>query len=342
VSFTPNELDQARATPVREIAENHHARLRREGRELVGPCLVCSCDDNGFAINPDKNIWNCRGCGKGGDAIALEMHLSGCSFVEAVKTLIGETQSAPTRPPREPTPEELAARAAAQAAERRRQQFIEATAAEIITGIVPVRGTLAERYLSDQRRIEVDKIRDVLERIDAISFHPAIPLNEPGHPLHGHFLPAIIAIQTDPVTAAPTGGVARTYLDLDGRKLIGLDGKSMKAKSLGPMGVVRLSRDEDVLEGLFIAEGLESSLAAMDAENCRPMWAMGSKSMMAKLPVLNGIEFLTVCADHDQAGECAASEVCQRWADAGREAEMVWSKNAGEDFNDLLKRRRTQ
>jgi putative DNA primase/helicase len=331
--FTEDERHQVRAVPVLDIAERHGARLKKSGRERVGPCLVCGGHDR-FAIHLDKNIWNCRGCGKGGDAIDLEMHLTGCSFVEAVETLTGESKSTTTakQTPREPTPEELAAKAA----ERRRQQFIEATTAQIIAGIVPVRDTLAERYLSDQRRIDVEKIRDVLERIDAIGFHPAVYLNEPGHPLHGHFLPAIVAIQTDPVTAARTSGISRTYLDKDGRKLIGLDGKSMRAKSLGPPGVVHLSRDEDVLGGLHLCEGLESALSAMMTGFC-PMWATGSTSQMAALPVLDGIECLTVVADNDDAGLKAARETCQRWADAGREARVQTLIEPG-DINDAVRR----
>jgi hypothetical protein len=82
---------------------------------------------------------------------------------------------------------------------------------------------------------------------------------------------------TDPVTAAPTGAISRTYLGPDGRKI-------GKAKTLGsPAGIVRLSPDADVLSGLAIAEGLETSLDMM-ARNFRPMWSMGSRVLMAVAP----------------------------------------------------------
>ncbi len=218
--FTEDELAQARAVSVLEIAEEHGAKLKKSGRDRVGPCPVCGGVDQLRESWPSKNVWHCRGCGKAATPSTSKCISAACSFPDAVETLIGQSQSTTTskRAPREPTPEELAAKAA----ERRRQQFIEATAAQIIAGIVPVRGTLAERYLSGPRRIDVEKLGDMPRgRRRNRLVHPAVYLKEPGHPLHGHFLPAIVAILTDPVTAAPTGGIARTYLDKDGRKLIG-------------------------------------------------------------------------------------------------------------------------
>ena len=83
--FSDDELSEARSIPVLEIAERHGAKLRREGRELIGPCPICGGVDR-FAIWPAKNIWHCRGSGTGGDAIALEMYLSGASFRDVVRT----------------------------------------------------------------------------------------------------------------------------------------------------------------------------------------------------------------------------------------------------------------
>ena len=70
------------------------------------PCLRRTEDK--FAVMPAENVWHCRGSGKGGGAIDLEMHLSGGSFVDAVRALIGEDAGTPQR--RQPTPEEIAAR----------------------------------------------------------------------------------------------------------------------------------------------------------------------------------------------------------------------------------------
>jgi hypothetical protein len=100
---------------------------------------------------------------------------------------------------------------------------------------------------------------------------------------------------------------------------------------------VRLSPDEEVLEGLFIAEGLETALAAMSI-GLRPMWSTGSSGVLAAFPVLSGVEALNVIVDHDVngAGERAAREVEARWRGAGEEVNLLRPGAPG-DLNDALR-----
>ena len=199
---------------------------------------------------------------------------------------------------------------------------------QIVSEIVPIVGTPGETYLRDVRRIDTSAIADVLERTDAIGWHPQVYFNEEGHALHDKRIGAIIAVMTDPVTAKPTGGISRTYVH-EGVKVA-------KAKGLGPAGIVRLTPDEDVLAGLHIAEGLETALAGMSI-GLRPMWSCGSTTIMAKLPVVSGIEAISVLADNDAngAGERAARELQARWKSAGRVA-RVWKPKTRGDLNDIL------
>jgi putative DNA primase/helicase len=198
----------------------------------------------------------------------------------------------------------------------------------------PVRGSPGERYFGEIRWIDTEEVADVLEHVDAIGWRPQAYFHEPDHPLHGQRLGCIVGVMTDPVTGRPTGAISRTYIDENLRKI-------GKAKTLGsPAGVVRLSRDEDVLQGLYLAEGLETALSAM-AKGLRPVWSTGSTALMKTFPVLDGIDCLTVIADHDAtgAGENAAREVETRWRRAGREAYVFMPASRG-DFNDLLQRAR--
>ena len=243
-------------------------------------------------------------------------------------------------------------RAAAREAERRRAEAAEqarnaSSVAKIIAQLQPIIGTPGETYLRDVRKIDVSHwaIRRVLEDVETLgwcerTYFRQPDLSEPFHELHGQHLGAIVAILTDPVSGARTGGITRTFIH-EGRKV----GKARSLGGVGRLGIIRLSPDDEVGESLNLCEGIESSLSAMQMGFC-PMWATGSTSQLAAFPVINGIARLTVVADNDRktpvliaAGELAASEVCQRWADAGRRAVMKISKIDGEDANDILKRR---
>jgi hypothetical protein len=80
--------EQARAVPIMDEIARRGVKLRREGSEFIGPCPLCRGDDR-FAVNTKKQVWNCRGCGVGGDVIELVRHLDGVDFIEACTILAG-------------------------------------------------------------------------------------------------------------------------------------------------------------------------------------------------------------------------------------------------------------
>jgi hypothetical protein len=318
-AMIPSDLIE-RASAVRIEDE-----IERRGIKLVGwvdrcgPCPQCGGKDR-FSINVRKQVFLCRGCAARGNVIALVRFLDGCGFLEALEYLTGERAPAPSRPA-------PAATDALRDDDRDARALI--LARQIAFELRPILGSPGETYLRDARKIVTSAIEDVLERTDGVGWHPAVYFNEPGHALHGRKLGAIISVMTDMITAEPTGAISRTYIH-EGLKV-------GKAKTLGsPAGIIRLSEDADVLEGLHIAEGLETALGAM-SKGLRPMWATGSTAIMAKFPILSGIKALTIIADHDAngAGERAAAEVASRWREAGRETHVYLREVLG-DFNDVL------
>ena len=78
----------ARAVPIEREIERRGIELRGH-IEQCGPCPRCGGDDR-FSINRKKQVWNCRGCGIGGDVIKLVQHLDGVDFKTACMTLVGE------------------------------------------------------------------------------------------------------------------------------------------------------------------------------------------------------------------------------------------------------------
>jgi CHC2 zinc finger len=85
-----NWANQARAVPIEKEIGRRGITLQRQSKtEFVGPCPKCGGDDR-FAINTKKGVFNCRGCGIGGDVIQLVEHLDGVDFNTACTTLTGQ------------------------------------------------------------------------------------------------------------------------------------------------------------------------------------------------------------------------------------------------------------
>jgi hypothetical protein len=76
------------------IIAQRSIKLRRAGRELIGPCPECGGEDR-FSINVTKQVFNCRGCGASGDVIALAMLLDHVDFAHACEALTGEPPPKP-------------------------------------------------------------------------------------------------------------------------------------------------------------------------------------------------------------------------------------------------------
>lgn len=61
--------------------------LKRQGRNLVGLCPFHLEDTPSFSVSPDKQMYYCFGCQKGGNAISFIMEYEHLSFQEAVAKL---------------------------------------------------------------------------------------------------------------------------------------------------------------------------------------------------------------------------------------------------------------
>jgi Toprim domain len=161
---------------------------------------------------------------------------------------------------------------------------------------VPLPGTLGERYFVEVRGLDITKLGDL------------------SHCLRWHEgFAAVVALMTDPLTNGPCG-IHRTFLNADATK--------HDRKMLGKQGVVRLSPDADVFEGLGIVEGIEDGLAVL-LSVWHPVWVATSCGAIERFPVLAGIDALTIFRDRDDAGQRAAEACAERWTSAGREVFLV-------------------
>lgn len=90
--------------------------------------------------------------------------------------------------------------------------------------------------------------------------------------------------------------------------------------------------DDCVTQGLAIAEGIETALAAAHA--FEPVWSTVDAGNLSAFPVLAGIGLLTIFADHDKAGLAAADECAARWREADRGVRVLTPSTVGHDTAD--------
>jgi hypothetical protein len=100
---------------------------------------------------------------------------------------------------------------------------------------------------------------------------------------------------------------------------------------------IKIDADENVTHGLIVGEGLETCLAARQL-GFKPVWALGSAPAIARFPVLNGVEALTILAENDEANARAVEECGTRWHRAGHEVAIARPK-IGSDVNDAIRAR---
>ena len=66
---------------------SQHVELRRAGTNFKGLCPFHEEKTPSFMVSPDKQIFHCFGCGKGGNVFTFLIEIEGVSFPEAVRTL---------------------------------------------------------------------------------------------------------------------------------------------------------------------------------------------------------------------------------------------------------------
>src|SRR4051812_19321431 len=92
MSIPADIISCARAADIAVVARAAGAMLKGK-RHLSGPCPRCGGTDR-FAIDPYRQLFNCRGCGgHGHGAIDFVQFLHGCDFGEAVEILGGRLRS---------------------------------------------------------------------------------------------------------------------------------------------------------------------------------------------------------------------------------------------------------
>lgn len=85
--FPPSFLDELVArNPIEDVVAQY-VNLRRSGANLFGLCPFHGEKTPSFSVSPEKGIYYCFGCHKGGGVVNFMMEIEGLSYPDAVRAL---------------------------------------------------------------------------------------------------------------------------------------------------------------------------------------------------------------------------------------------------------------
>jgi hypothetical protein len=289
-------IERAREADILGVAERLGARLKKAGGEWVGPCPRCGGRDR-FSVNTKKQLWNCRGCNKGGDVVGLWQHAGGATFGEAVAALSGEERTS-FKPSRRKL--DCDGRDGHRQQEKARWLWAQRQ---------PLAASVGETYLREAR-----------------GYRGPLPATLGFLRPFKEYPPSIIAAFAMPEEAEP--GVLRAPTDFNSVQLIALkpdgSGKAsveIQKRTIGAhKGVPIVVAPANDLLAISIHEGIEDALSAHEATGLGA-WASGGANFMPGLAdaIPGYVECVTVVAHNDEAGRIGARELARRVAARGIE-----------------------
>lgn len=262
---TEARIAEARGIPMEEVLAKFGIEdLRRAGRELVGPCPACGGRDR-FGVNPDKGVFNCRGCGANGDQISLTRLILGCDFGPALDALLG-ARVAEVDPK-----EQERRRAKARVAEEKRQR----EAAQYREWAIKDGRAIWSRAVAGERIPEVMayleargiRINALPPTIRFLADHPYVK-KLGGELVTLHRGPCMIAAVTDPANRVVAAH--QTWIDpkRPGQKALirrdGIDHPAKLVRGSKKGAAIRLTSAKG-RETLIMGEGIETTFSALVA-----------------------------------------------------------------------------
>ena len=87
MAFPPSFIDELVARNPIEDVVGQYVSLKRSGSNMFGLCPFHGEKTASFSVAPDKGIYYCFGCHKGGGAVNFMMEIEGLSYPDAVRAL---------------------------------------------------------------------------------------------------------------------------------------------------------------------------------------------------------------------------------------------------------------
>jgi phage/plasmid primase-like uncharacterized protein len=304
----------AKARGVKLAAELERRGIKLKGGRInrAGACPKCGGSDR-FGVNLKKGVWHCRGCGTGGDAIALVQHLDGVDFAAACGTLAGplgaskdKLRSTQRRPIARNRQRSMARIWRGDSEQYEREQHQKAR--WLWGQHQPIAGTPAEVYLRDVRKI-------------SCALPATLGYLAPTKPGRHPALIAAFAVtdEIEPGLLAAPHDVASVHLTLlraDGAGRADAKPSKLMIGSPGALPIV-IAPANDLL-GLAVTEGLEDGLTVHAATGLG-VWAAASAGRMPALAeqLPDYVEAITIYGHDDEAGQRGARGLAEKLAVRG-------------------------
>jgi hypothetical protein len=200
-----------------------------------------------------------------------------------------------------------------------------AMAQKIAAKSVTIKGTPAEAYVK-ARGISISSLAP--EALKDLLFCPA----------EGKYHAAMVAIVRDITTGRPTGSIHRTFINADGSRVLGEDGKPMTKMGLGAHdghGMVLIG--EMPQEGpLLIGEGIEDTLTGAAVMSLPGVATLGI-GRLKSVKLLPGVQPVLLAQQKKVADRLGWIDAAKHYAALGHDVEIAWPGAHG-DFNDLLQK----
>jgi len=187
------------------------------------------------------------------------------------------------------------------------------------------RGTLAERYLRETRKLDLPN--ELTNNV--LRFHEACPWRNEDTGKTDH-VPALIvpfrSIDDDAIT-----GIHRIALNNDGSK------RGRRMLGVVQRAAIKLDAKADMLS---IGEGVETCMAAREL-GYAPVWALGSVGAISFFPLIAGTKQLVILGERGEASRQAIEMCGRRWRKAGHRVRVIMPNEGLSDLNDVLIAERT-
>ena len=274
-----------------------------------GPCPMCQGKDRWrFDDKLQGGEWICNQCGHG-DGFNLLMGVRGCSFKEAaaaVDEVVGEAQTQPPRPKKDPKDALKRVGNGLQRIEHRD----------------PVALYLKNRGITGITGY-------------ALRTHPVLRYYENGQ-YQGTYPAMVAKIQN---AHGKTESFHITYLTEDGEKAPVSVARKVMSPINGITGAaIRLA---PAAQHIALTEGIENALAVMEGEGL-PCWACVSANGIETFEPPEGVEQVTIFGDNDDnfTGQAASYVLARRLRRNGYAVDVHVMGAKGDDYLDCLNKAR--